>query len=231
MASEAGAHPVRRGPLLSRLFPRRLVWAAFAAAASLPVTSPIAIDRPLPVMSQASWGVGRGASLRARKEKDAREGEGEDDGAGVGLIPTLATLVNTHTGELLVLSETEPTPSRLSAFLEDRAMKSRVEMSPALLDMLRSLVRERGAPRIEIVSGYRSPKRNEMMRKKGRNVASHSQHTLGMALDFRVEGMRVGDMVKALEELAWDGGLGRYDAKHDLFVHVDVGPRRRWRGK
>jgi uncharacterized protein YcbK (DUF882 family) len=221
------------------LFPRRLAYAAFAAAASLPVTSPIAVDRPLPEMPQASsWsgsGGGRGAPLMTRKEKGAsereREREGEDDGAGVGPLPTLATLVNTHTGELLVLSETEPTQARLSAFLEDRAMKSRVEMSPALLGMLRSLVRERSKPRIEIVSGYRSPKRNEMMRKKGRNVASHSQHTLGLALDFRVEGMRVGDVVEALEEQRWNGGLGRYDAKHDLFVHVDVGPRRRWRGK
>jgi uncharacterized protein YcbK (DUF882 family) len=232
MASEAGAHPVRRGPLFSRLFPRRLAYAAFAAAASLPVTSPIAIDRPLPEMPQVWWSGGRGGrggSLVTRKEKGAseREREGEDEGAAVGPVPTMATLVQTHTGELLVLSETEPTTARLSAFLEDRAMKSRVEMSPALLDMLRSLVRERRGARIEIVSGYRSPKRNEMMRKKGRNVASHSQHTLGMALDFRVEGMGVGDVVKALEELGWSGGLGRYDAKHDRFVHVDVGPRRR----
>jgi uncharacterized protein YcbK (DUF882 family) len=84
---------------------------------------------------------------------------------------------------------------------------------------------------VDIVSGYRSPKRNEMMRKKGRHVASHSQHTLGHAVDFRVEGLGVAELVKAIEALKWDGGLGRYDGKGDLFVHADVGPKRRWKGQ
>jgi uncharacterized protein YcbK (DUF882 family) len=69
-----------------------------------------------------------------------------------------------------------------------------------------------------------------MMRKKGRHVASHSQHTRGQAVDFRVEGLGVPEMVKEIEARKWKGGLGRYDQKHDRFVHVDVGPDRRWRG-
>jgi len=173
------------------------------------------------------WATDGGASLITRKDHVAQD----DEGAAPGAVPTLATLVNTHTGELLALSETEPSAASFSRFVEDRGLQSRVEMSPALLDMLRGLTRPRPGARIEIVSGYRSPKRNEMMRKKGRNVASHSQHTLGMALDFRVEGMRVGDVVKALEGLPWSGGIGRYDGRGDLFVHADVGPKRRWRGR
>lgn len=163
-----------------------------------------------------------------RKDRSASP-SGEDEGAGP--VPTLGTLVNIHTGELRVLSETEPSPAELSELLEDRGLRSRVEMNPGLLGMLRSLARSHPGARIEIVSGYRSPKRNEMMRKKGRNVASHSQHTLGMAVDFRVEGLGVGEMVKEIEALGWDGGLGRYDGRSDRFVHVDLGPRRRWRGK
>ena len=54
---------------------------------------------------------------------------------------------------------------------------------------------------------------------------------MGHAVDFRVEGLGVPDLVKAIEALKWDGGLGRYDGRHDLFVHADVGPNRRWKGQ
>lgn len=189
-----------------------------AAAASIPIPSPLSVDPEVPAFV--------GSSLTTRKE------QGEPAPAlEPGPVPTLATLANLHTGELLPLSEDEPTPERFSEFLEDRGMKSRVAMHPGLLDALRAIARPRQGVRVEIVSGYRSPKRNEMMRKKGRNVASHSQHTLGMAIDIRVEGMRVGELVDALEAMKWEGGIGRYDKKSDLFVHIDLGLRRRWRGK
>jgi uncharacterized protein YcbK (DUF882 family) len=37
--------------------------------------------------------------------------------------------------------------------------------------------------------------------------------------------------VKAIEAPKWEGGLGRYDGSGDLFVHADVGPKRRWKGQ
>lgn len=85
--------------------------------------------------------------------------------------------------------------------------------------------------RIEFVSGYRYWKFNEMLRKKGRNVASESQHTAGKAIDFRVQGvdtLRLRDAINALE---WAGGMGYYPGKSDQFVHVDTGAKRRWQGK
>jgi len=145
-------------------------------------------------------------------------------------MPTLGTLLNLHTDEGVPLSDTEPTLDRFSDLLADKALRGRIDVAPPLLDVLRALARQRDVARVDIVSGYRSPKRNEMMRKKGRHVASHSQHTMGHAVDFRVEGMTVGEIVKALEAMKYKGGIGRYDGKGDLFVHVDVGPDRRWKG-
>src|SRR5438132_7142268 len=105
-------------------------------------------------------------------------------------------------------------------------------MDPRLLDLLRRLAERHGdagnAVRIELVSGFRSPKLNEMLRKKGHNVASHSQHSLGHAVDFRVVGLTPAQMKQAILKAGWQGGIGQYDKSSDLFVHADVGPKREW---
>jgi uncharacterized protein YcbK (DUF882 family) len=96
-----------------------------------------------------------------------------------------------------------------------------------------------GPPRIELVSGFRSPKLNEMLRKKGHHVASHSQHSLGHAVDFRIvvpndprdagpSAIDPRTLERAIRALGWDGGVGVYTSKDDWFVHADVGPNRRW---
>jgi uncharacterized protein YcbK (DUF882 family) len=190
-----------------------------AVCAALPLSSPLAADPALPRHDRPG-----GISLARRKDPAPADAEAE-------VIPTLGSLFNLHTDEVVPLSETEPSADRFSELLADKALRGRVDVAPELLPVLRALVRPRPGARVDIVSGYRSPKRNEMMRKKGRHVASHSQHTLGHAVDFRVEGLNVGDTVRAVEALGWKGGLGRYDSKSDLFVHVDVGPNRRWKGK
>jgi uncharacterized protein YcbK (DUF882 family) len=195
------------------MFTRAAAVSLAAALASLPVSSPLSADPALPT---------GGVSIARRKDRDPA---GE-----VVKLATMGTLLNLHTGEAVPLSDTEPSLDRFSDLLADKALRAKTEIAPPLLDLLRTLTRTHPGARVDIVSGYRSAKRNEMMRKKGRHVASHSQHTLGHAVDFRVEGLSVGDVVKEVEALKWDGGLGRYDKKSDLFVHADVGPRRRWKG-
>ena len=208
----------------------RLLCAALAALASLPVSTSLAVEAQLPRLEARPWAA-RGVSILRRKDPWAGgDGPARDEGAA-SRVPTLATLFNLHTGEMLPLSEEEPTRERFAELLEDRGMRSRVDIAPELLEMLRALARASPGRRIDIVSGHRSAKRNEMMRKKGRGVASHSQHVLGRAIDFRIEGMNVAEIVRALEDLGWSGGIGRYDGRADLFVHADVGPRRRWRGR
>lgn len=152
-------------------------------------------------------------------------------------FPLLATLVQTHTDERVPLDALNPTADRFTALLADRVTGERHDFDPRLLDLLRSLAAKHVGARIELVSGYRSPKLNEMMRKKGHHVASHSQHSLGHAVDFRLivpdgdpKGMIPADVEKEIRALGWVGGVGTYPLKSDWFVHADVGPNRRWLG-
>lgn len=141
----------------------------------------------------------------------------------------LATLVNVHTAESVALTDDEPSAERFAELLEDRVTGERQTFDPRLLNLLRALARKHAAVRIELVSGYRSAKLNEMLRKKEHHVASHSQHSLGHAVDFRLGDMAPKDVRKEIEALGWSGGIGQYDGKTDRFVHADVGPDRRWR--
>jgi len=84
------------------------------------------------------------------------------------------------------------------------------------------------ARRVEIISGYRSDKLNEMLRKKGRHVAKHSQHTQGQAVDFRLVGVPTRVLLRYVRNVH-QGGIGFYP--NSEFVHVDVGPVRQWRGE
>lgn len=151
----------------------------------------------------------------------------------------LATLVQTHTDERVPLDGEAPSADRFSTLLADRVTGEAHALDPKLLDLLRALAKkhgETGPVRIELVSGYRSPKLNEMLRKKGHRVASHSQHSLGHAVDFRIvlPGEEKGVDPRVLEQeiraLGWQGGVGVYTSKSDWFVHADVGPNRRWGG-
>ena len=157
-----------------------------------------------------------------------------DDKPSLPSGPLLATLVNIHSGESVALTADEPSPAALSALLEDRALRERVTFDPRLLAQIRALAVGRQAdealPRIDIVSGYRSATLNERMRKKGRHVASHSQHSLGHAIDFRLGNATPKDVRRSLEDLGWGGGIGQYDGATDRFVHLDVGKKRRWMG-
>lgn len=156
----------------------------------------------------------------------------EDDPAP----PLLATLVQTHTGERVILDPASPSDARFEALLADRVTASHRPFDPRLLGLLRALAARHPGARIELVSGYRSPKLNEMMRKKGRHVASHSQHSLGHAVDFRIvpageaRGVDPRELEKEIRALGWDGGVGTYPQTHDWFVHADVGKNRRWGG-
>lgn len=144
---------------------------------------------------------------------------------------TLGTLLNTHTGEATVLSHDEPSVERLSSLMADRVTGSRVPVDPKLLGLLRTIAGLQSPAKVEIVSGYRSWKLNELLRKKGRRVASHSQHSQGNAVDFRIEGMTTANLRKLIDSGDWNGGLGYYPKNTDRFVHADTGPKRRWTGR
>lgn len=172
----------------------------------------------------------------AARAGDALLVKKDDRETATALGPVLGTLVNVHSGESVALDAEGPSAEGLSRLLEDRAMQERVTFDPRLLARIRALVVELSpGARVEIVSGYRSAKLNERLRKKGRHVASHSQHSLGHAIDFRLGKLTPREIRKALEAPGsahgvWDGGIGQYNGATDRFVHLDVGKKRRWMG-
>jgi uncharacterized protein YcbK (DUF882 family) len=161
-------------------------------------------------------------------------------------LPLLGTLVDIHSGERFPLDAENPHADALDNLLRDRVTGAREHLDPRLFELLRALAEKNPGARFELVSGYRSPKLNEMLRKKGHHVASHSQHSLGHAVDFRVvppetpeEGIGppaerepVDPLVLEgeIRSLGWTGGTGVYLSATDRFVHADVGPNRRWNG-
>lgn len=78
-----------------------------------------------------------------------------------------------------------------------------------------------------LLSGYRSPKTNAMLRSKSSGVAKNSLHMVGKAADLRLKSRSVGQMAKAASACA-AGGVGRYSRSN--FVHMDCGPVRTWGG-
>jgi uncharacterized protein YcbK (DUF882 family) len=99
-------------------------------------------------------------------------------------------------------------------------------MDPRLFDLmhkLRGKIEVRGP--FQIVSGYRSAKTNALMRLHSHEVAEHSQHILGKAVDIGLEGAELSRLHRAALSLR-AGGVGYYPKSG--FVHVDVGPVRQW---
>lgn len=76
-----------------------------------------------------------------------------------------------------------------------------------------------------LLSGYRSPKTNAMLRSKSSGVARNSRHLIGEAADLRL-GSRSVDQIYRAGVACGGGGVGRYSGSN--FVHMDCGPVRTW---
>lgn len=76
-----------------------------------------------------------------------------------------------------------------------------------------------------LLSGYRSPETNAMLRRRSRGVAKNSRHMRGEAADLRLNDRSVSQMGRAAAALG-SGGVGRYSRSN--FVHMDCGPVRTW---
>jgi uncharacterized protein YcbK (DUF882 family) len=142
---------------------------------------------------------------------------------------------NTHTGERLKTAyctggEYHPEAlSQVNYILRDFRANEIKPIDPRVLDLLHELggTLETDQP-FHIISGYRSPSTNAMLRERGgasTGVASHSLHMDGQAIDIRVPGVKLENLRSAARSLKI-GGVGFYP---DLnFVHVDVGRVRYW---
>ena len=80
---------------------------------------------------------------------------------------------------------------------------------------------------LEMISGYRSPETNRMLRRRGAGAARKSLHVEGRAADIRVPGLPTSELSRRAKALDL-GGVGTYAGRR--FVHLDTGPKRSWRG-
>lgn len=78
-----------------------------------------------------------------------------------------------------------------------------------------------------LLSGYRSPQTNNMLRSRSSGVARNSLHMRGQAADLRLTSRTPTQMANAAIACR-AGGVGRYNGSN--FVHMDCGPIRSWRG-
>lgn len=78
-----------------------------------------------------------------------------------------------------------------------------------------------------LLSGYRSPQTNAMLRSRSRGVAKNSLHMKGQAADLRLASRSVGQMARAAAACR-AGGVGKYSRSN--FVHMDCGVVRTWGG-
>ncbi len=76
-----------------------------------------------------------------------------------------------------------------------------------------------------LVSGYRSPKTNAMLRARSSGVAKNSRHLKGEAADLSLQSRSVSQIARAAASCK-AGGVGRYSRSN--FVHMDCGPVRSW---
>jgi uncharacterized protein YcbK (DUF882 family) len=120
----------------------------------------------------------------------------------------------------------EPALTEIEVFLADFRTGDSHPIDPALLDLIFE-IRETlgGHGTFEVISAYRSPATNEMLRDKSSGVARNSPHLLGKAIDLRRTGVELARLRDAAIEMQ-RGGVGYYPDSG--FVHIDTGRVRRW---
>jgi uncharacterized protein YcbK (DUF882 family) len=117
---------------------------------------------------------------------------------------------------------------KLNWFLRDWRLDEPTKMDPRLFDIVWEVYRESGSREpIDVLSGYRSPQTNAMLRRRSRQVAEHSQHMEGKAIDAHfidVGPGRIRDIAMRMQE----GGVGFYPTGLTPWVHIDSGSIRYW---
>jgi uncharacterized protein YcbK (DUF882 family) len=119
---------------------------------------------------------------------------------------------------------------KLNHYLRDWRSQEQTEMDRHLFDILWEVYRDVGGKQpIQIVSSYRSPATNAMLRHRSANsgVARFSQHMLGHAMDFYIPGVPLEQIRYAGLRLQ-RGGVGFYPTSGSPFVHLDTGSIRHW---
>ncbi|WP_322417899.1 DUF882 domain-containing protein [Mesorhizobium huakuii] len=119
---------------------------------------------------------------------------------------------------------------KINFMLRDWRRNEPTRMDPRLLDLVWQAYRASGSSGyIHVVSAYRSPATNAMLRSRSKGVARESQHMVGRAMDFFLPDVPL----KKLRDIGLrmqGGGVGYYPTSGSPFIHMDVGNVRHWPG-
>lgn len=114
----------------------------------------------------------------------------------------------------------------VNRFLADFRTGEVAVIDPKLLDLIYEIRESLGSNgTYEVISAYRSPTTNKMLRSRSNGVVKNSQHLLGTAIDVRLDDVptiKLRDAALAMKK----GGVGYYRKAN--FVHIDTGRVRRW---
>jgi len=117
---------------------------------------------------------------------------------------------------------------KVNQFLRDWRRNEPTKIDPRLLDLVWEAYQSVGArDYIHVVSAYRSPSTNSMLRSRSKGVAKKSQHMLGKAMDFYIPGVSLKSLRNTGLKMQ-TGGVGYYPTSGSPFVHFDVGNVRHW---
>ena len=163
---------------------------------------------------------------RERAAKSTKHGPSPVPGSRPG---KLLNLYNQWTHEWLAVEpDRPPGPDTVNRFLRDHFTNESTKMEPRLIGMVTAAAQKFRSDTAIVVSAFRHPKYNLILRKKGHQVARDSQHTHGDAIDFFIPN------VPTMTLHAWAkdqqiGGVGLY--LESGFVHMDTGRVRYWSGE
>jgi uncharacterized protein YcbK (DUF882 family) len=117
---------------------------------------------------------------------------------------------------------------QINHFLRDWRSQDQTTMDRHLFDILWEVYRDvDGKQPIQIISAYRSPATNAMLRRRSSGVARFSQHMLGHAMDFFIPGIPL-EQIRFAGLRLQRGGVGFYPTSGSPFVHLDTGSIRHW---
>jgi uncharacterized protein YcbK (DUF882 family) len=141
---------------------------------------------------------------------------------------------HTHSDEALTVTfkrdgrYDEEALKKLNHFLRDWRSQDQTTMDRRLFDILWEVYRDvDGKKPINIISSYRSPATNSMLRRRSSGVARNSQHVLGHAIDFFIPEVSL-EQVRTAGLRLQRGGVGFYPTSGSPFVHLDTGSVRHW---
>ncbi len=181
-------------------FTRRGLLTAFAATAVAAA----------PTYSNAAGFLRGGGDIRRLKMYSGRTGES---------IDTIYWIEGQYVGEAL---------HEINVFMRDWRNGKAINYDIRNIDIMSAAHRLMDASEpYMLLSGYRSPETNAMLRSRSSGVARNSLHMKGQAADLRLQSRTTAQMARAARSCA-AGGVGRYAGSN--FVHMDCGPVRSWGG-